>query len=328
MHMSDALITPVVGGVMLISSIGVGKYSLDKMKEDITSKIPLMAIMGAFIFAFQMINFTIPGTGSSGHIGGGLLLSIVLGPYAAFLTLAIVLLIQALFFGDGGLIAYGCTLFNLGFFTCFVAYPFIFRLLTKFDRDNKKIKRVLLGSIVASIIGLQLGSFGVVLQTTLSGRTDLPFIEFLSLMQGIHILIGLVEGVITGVIVKYLVINNNSVIYELPKKSRNTRRVFIMFAISTVVIAGFISIFASSHPDGLEWAIEKIVGEKEIPFLNEKVSRLSDKQGELALFPDYGFKKSSSDIGTSVSGLTGSLIVFTSVFLMGLLYRKRKLRNE
>ncbi|QEN03465.1 cobalamin biosynthesis protein CbiM [Thiospirochaeta perfilievii] len=328
MHMSDALITPVVGGVMLISSIGVGKYSLDKMKEDITSKIPLMAIMGAFIFAFQMINFTIPGTGSSGHIGGGLLLSIVLGPYAAFLTLAIVLLIQALFFGDGGLIAYGCTLFNLGFFTCFVAYPFIFRLLTKFDRDNKKIKRVILGSIVASIIGLQLGSFGVVLQTTLSGRTDLPFIEFLSLMQGIHILIGLVEGVITGVIVKYLVINNNSVIYELPKKSRNTRRVFIMFAISTVVIAGFISIFASSHPDGLEWAIEKIVGEKEIPFLNEKVSRLSDKQGELALFPDYGFKKSSSDIGTSVSGLTGSLIVFTSVFLMGLLYRKRKLRNE
>ena len=72
---------------------------------------------GAFIFAAQMINFTIPGTGSSGHMGGGMLLSILLGPYAAFLVLASVLTVQALFFADGGLLAWGCNVLNMGFFT-------------------------------------------------------------------------------------------------------------------------------------------------------------------------------------------------------------------
>ena len=75
-----------------------------------------MGVLGAFIFAAQMINFTIPATGSSGHLGGGLILTILLGPYAAFLTIASVLMVQALFFADGGLLALGCNIFNLGFF--------------------------------------------------------------------------------------------------------------------------------------------------------------------------------------------------------------------
>lgn len=74
---------------------------------------------GAFVFAAQMINFTIPATGSSGHIGGGMLLAALLGPYAGFLAMASILLIQALFFGDGGLLAYGCNVFNMGFLYLF-----------------------------------------------------------------------------------------------------------------------------------------------------------------------------------------------------------------
>ena len=74
-----------------------------------------------------MINFTIPGTGSSGHLGGGLLLAVLLGPYRAFITLASVLIIQSLFFADGGLLALGCTIFNLAFFPAFIALPFIYR---------------------------------------------------------------------------------------------------------------------------------------------------------------------------------------------------------
>ena len=86
-----------------------------------------MGIMAAFIFAAQMINFTIPGTGSSGHLGGGMILAILLGPYAGILTMASVLAVQALFFADGGLMALGCNIFNLGFFPCFIAYPLIFK---------------------------------------------------------------------------------------------------------------------------------------------------------------------------------------------------------
>ena len=84
-------------------------------------RVPLMGVLGAFVFAAQMVNFAIPGTGSSGHLGGGLLLAILLGPRAAFIVIASVLIVQALFFADGGLLALGCNVFNLGFFPAFVA---------------------------------------------------------------------------------------------------------------------------------------------------------------------------------------------------------------
>ena len=111
MHMADALLSPAVGGAMWAGSLGALIYCAKKMKEKMDEKmIPLMGVLGAFIFAGQMINFTIPGTGSSGHIGGGMLLAILLGPYAAFLVIASVLVIQALFFADGGLLALGANI--------------------------------------------------------------------------------------------------------------------------------------------------------------------------------------------------------------------------
>ena len=116
MHMADALLSPTVGTVMLTATGLVAAYSARKVQNQLDDKkIPLMGVLGAFLFAAQMINFAIPGTGSSGHLGGGLLLAILLGPHAAFLTLASVLTIQALFFADGGLLALGCNIFNLGF---------------------------------------------------------------------------------------------------------------------------------------------------------------------------------------------------------------------
>ena len=103
-------------------------YSARKVREELDeSKIPLMGVAGAFVFAAQMLNFTIPGTGSSGHLGGALILAILLGPEAAFLVMASVLTVQALFFADGGLLALGCNIFNLGFFPAFVAYPLVYR---------------------------------------------------------------------------------------------------------------------------------------------------------------------------------------------------------
>lgn len=130
MHMADALLSPAVGGAMLVVSSGVLAYSIRDIRRDFQeSRIPLMGVAGAFVFAAQMVNFAIPGTGSSGHIGGAVLLAALLGPSPAFLVMAGVLLIQALFFADGGLLAWGCNLFNLGFFGCYLAYPYLFRPL-------------------------------------------------------------------------------------------------------------------------------------------------------------------------------------------------------
>src|SRR6185369_6797856 len=128
MHMADALLSPAVGGTMLVATAGTIAYCSAKVRKELDDrKVPLMGVLGAFLFAAQMINFSIPATGSSGHLGGGVLLSILLGPYAALLTIASVLVVQALFFADGGLLALGCNIFNLGVFPAFIAYPFVYR---------------------------------------------------------------------------------------------------------------------------------------------------------------------------------------------------------
>src|SRR5210317_1754527 len=128
MHMADALLSPGIGGAMWAATAATTIYCARKVQNQLDDrKIPLMGVLGAFVFAAQMINFSIPGTGSSGHLGGGLLLAILLGPHAAFLTIASVLAVQALFFADGGLLALGSNIFNLGFFPCFIAYPLIYQ---------------------------------------------------------------------------------------------------------------------------------------------------------------------------------------------------------
>src|SRR5450830_682834 len=132
MHMADALINPAVGGTMWIVTAGLIAYCARKVKQTMNAKlVPMMGVLGAFIFAAMMINFSIPGTGSSGHLDGGLMLTILLGPYAAFLVISSVLVVQAFFFADGGLLALGCNIFNLGFFPAFIAYPFIYRVIAR-----------------------------------------------------------------------------------------------------------------------------------------------------------------------------------------------------
>lgn len=338
MHMSDALISVAVGGTMLGVSGGIGAYSIKKVQLDLEEKkIPLMAVMGAFVFASQMINFAIPGTGSSGHIGGGMLLGILLGPYAGFLTMASVLLIQALFFGDGGLIAYGCNLFNIGFYTCFIAYPYIYKLMI---RKGMNSKRIFIASIVAVVVGLQIGAFSVVLQTLFSGKSELPFAVFLLYMQPIHLAIGLIEGVITAAIISFVwkarpeILDHTTNGVSLGNIS--LKRLITTFVIATVLIGGVFSWFASSNPDGLEWSMEKTAGTAEIEansVIHEWFSNIQDK---LSFLPDYDFRiaeeamsnegdtliqeeKNSLPInaGTSVAGLVGGVLTIALAALIG-----------
>jgi len=260
--MADALISPVVGGVMWATSVGVAAYSIKKIRNDLDQKkIPLMGVMGAFIFATQMINFSIPGTGSSGHLGGGLLLAILLGPYAGFMTMFSILAIQALFFADGGLLALGSNVFNLGFFTCFIAYPLIYkRIMIK----GYSPKRIFIASMLSSIVGLQLGAFSVVVETLFSGKTELPFNTFLLLMQPIHLAIGIIEGLVTTAIVTFVWKARPELIDNDNLKSISTKKVIIMLVVATIIAGGFLSMFASKNPDGLEWALIKSSNNQQI----------------------------------------------------------------
>ena len=113
MHMADGFISPAAGCTMWAASAAMTMLCARKVRQEKEMRlVPLMGVLGAFIFACQMLNFTIPGTGSSGHLGGGLILAILLGPYAGFLVMAAILAVQALFFADGGLLALGCNIFN------------------------------------------------------------------------------------------------------------------------------------------------------------------------------------------------------------------------
>lgn len=317
MHMADTFISPAVGCVFWAGTAVTVSYTVHKLKNELDNKkIPLMGVVGAFVFAAQMINFTIPGTGSSGHIGGGMLLSILLGPLAGFLSMASVLLIQALFFADGGLLALGCNIFNLGFFTCFVAYPFIYKAII---RKGHSRKRLIFASVLSVVIALQLGAFAVVMQTMLSGKTELPFSTFVLYMQPIHLGIGLVEGVITAAIVVFMrearpdIIIGDQVNH---KQGWSYKKVFIIFMALFLVVGGVLSWYASSYPDGLEWSIEKTTGSPEIEGSNNINETLSKVQEKTAFLPDYQFRNSSEEsanMGTSVSGITGSVITLAFI---------------
>ncbi|GAB6390906.1 MAG: cobalamin (vitamin B12) biosynthesis CbiM protein [Treponematales bacterium] len=334
MHMADALVSPAVGGVMFAASAAAVGFAVRKTAEEQDEKkIPVMGVLGAFVFAAQMINFTIPGTGSSGHIGGGVLLAALLGPYPALLTLAAVLLIQCLFFADGGLLAYGCNVFNMGVASCLLAWRFVYQPLAGGAQSRR---RVALASVAAVIAGLQLGAFCVTLETVLSGVTELPFGVFVLLMQPIHLAIGLVEGLVTAAVLCYV----QSVQPELLRSAAanaaiprgvSLRRALVSFAVLAAVTGGVLSIFASSHPDGLEWSVEKTAGAAEIEREGPAYDAASSVVEKSAFMPGYGFPGGGdgSPWGTAAAGIAGSVL---TVLLAGgagmLIKRLRKPRGQ
>jgi cobalt/nickel transport system permease protein len=356
MHMADALLSPAVGAACWVASGAALAWCASRVKrnprEDL---VPLMGVLGAFVFAAQMINFSIPGTGSSGHIVGGLLLSVLLGAPAALIVIASVLTVQALFFADGGLLALGANLFNMGVMSCLVAYPLIYRTLMPRSGSLPSAKRLGWVAVLTSVVGLQLGAFGVVLQTQMSGISSLPFGTFLLLMQPIHLAIGLGEGLATAALLVFIrqarpdLLSATATFGTTP----SSRRLWAGFGGAALVVAGALSWFASSHPDGLEWSIERATGQTELAAPpSEAHAKLLAWQTATALFKDYTWdlqeKPASSllktgvgdsksiaeavwpaiDAGTSLAGIVGGVLTLVLVLGVGYLLRRRTTRTS
>jgi cobalt/nickel transport system permease protein len=342
MHMADALLSPAVGATFWAGTLAAIGYASKKLKENIDDKvIPLMGVMGAFIFASQMINFTIPGTGSSGHLGGGMILAIILGPYAAFLGIASVLTVQGLFFADGGLLALGCNIWNMGIYPCFIVYPLLYKPLTG---DSKSPARILAVSVLSVVIALQLGAFSVVMETMLSGKSELPFKTFVLLMQPIHLAIGIVEGFITAGVINY-VRSTRPEILESIAVSRPLhpavpmKKILLTFVILSFITGGALSWFASTHPDGLEWSIEKVTGKSKLVEQEQGIApALKNIQEKTAVLPDYTFKPDATkqneapvrpgiEAGRSVAGIVGAILVLGIILLVGMGIRTVRRRH-
>ena len=312
MHMADALIVPAVAGTMYVCSTVAAGYSVRRVRlENEPKKIPVMGVMGAFVFAAQMINFTIPGTGSSGHLCGGMLLSALLGPFAGFLTMIGVLLIQCLLFADGGILALGCNIWNMAFYGCFVGALVIWRPIMKRGMTKTKI---VAASLIGCVLTLQLGAFSVTLATLASGVTELPFQNFVAAMQPIHLAIGLVEGLITAAVLVFVYEARPELLFcnsaEEKEKGRfSFKQTIAILAVVTVMTGGLLSLAASSHPDGLEWSIEKLAGSAELEATGTVYETFGAIQETTSLLPDYAFKNSDSIFGTVLSGVAGAAVV-------------------
>ncbi|MCL1804110.1 MAG: energy-coupling factor ABC transporter permease [Eubacteriaceae bacterium] len=337
MHMSDALLSPAVAiafDAVSAASIGI---SVAKVKGDVFSekKIPIMGVAGALVFAGQMINFTIPGTGSSGHIGGGIMLAGLLGGVPAFLSIAAVLIIQCLFFADGGLLALGCNIFNIGVIPCLVVYPLIFKPVLAKGITSKRIG---FASIAACVAGLELGALGVIAQTQLSGIAALPFGTFSALMLPIHLAIGIIEGIVTAGVLGFIHQMRPEItqaaLNETGIKAKDLNRPIAVLAAMALLTGGVLSLYASANPDGLEWSIDKTtqnsLGEaSELEAEGLLHEKAADVQSQTSFLPDYSFAKDpQNSAATSISGIVGAAITFAFASGAGLIVAKIKRLNQ
>lgn len=326
MHMSDALVSPAVfaaTGAVSTALIAVAVRKVGRRAEDDADArrerhtVPMMGVMGAFIFAAQMINFSIPGTGSSGHIVGGILLAALLGPWAAFVTLCSVLVLQCLVFADGGFLALGCNILNMAALSCLVAYPLVFRPLM---RRGASTARIFTASILASVAALEMGAAAVTAETELSGITALPAGRFLLFMMPIHLVIGLCEGAATAAVLcvvrRYRPEQTVNADGRTAPSGRSAAKVAVTAALAALLLGG-ISRIASSDPDGLEWSVERTAGTPEPEGADGRLHRAAAAVVErTAVMPDYN---------ASAAGVIGSgAIIVAALGISGILRSVRR----
>ena len=236
--------------------------------------------------------------------------------------------------------ALGANIWNMAFYGCFVGYYLIWRPIMQGKSGMNERVRIILASILGCVLTLQLGAFSVVLETTLSGITELPFGAFVALMQPIHLAIGLIEGVVTAAVLVFVYEARPELLRDVKPSGaakRSLKATIVILAVVAAVVGGGLSLLASSNPDGLEWALfgNEDAGYSANMGLDEEDFGVSSSAADTAaaiqestsFLPDYAFADSDSAAGTTVSGLVGSAMVAGVAVLIcfaGGFFRKKK----
>lgn len=336
MHMTDAFLSPPVGLACAAAAAGLVAWSAREFRDDPLHdrKVPLAGVLGAFVFAAQMVNFSVPLTGSSGHLGGGLLLAVLLGPWAGMLAMAAVLVIQCLFFMDGGLLALGANFINLALWPCLVGAP-LYGWLAGAPAGQRPGWRPALAAVLAVAVSLELGAFGVTVETLLSNRTELPFRSFSLLMLAIHLPIAIVEGLVTAGVLRLIAEQRPGVLAGVQPASwgaRGRRRLAVALALAALAVGGGLSWMASERPDGLEWAAAKAAqgAPAERNDLPAWFRQGRDWARKLAIFPEYAPRQAEGETpppvsfqGNAAAGLFGTAAAALAILGLGVLSRRR-----
>lgn len=306
MHIPDGFLSASVVLPLWGVSAGIGGYALRRVRQELTeSEAPVIGVVAAGIFAAQMLNFPIAG-GTSGHLIGTALATLLFGPWVAILIMICVLSIQAIVFQDGGLFALGANIFNMGILGALVAYAVhqTFRALFG-DRPWARSAAAFLSGWMAVVIG----ALATGLELSLSGLV--PANVVLPAMGSIHALIGIVEGLLTMSAVSFLAAARRGLVRERPVAGRVP--LWIAGLALTLGLA-FLAPFASSNPDGLERVAENLG------------FRQAARPSVWSLLPDYIIPGVPNQaLSTILAGILGALLVLGLVIA---LIAKRRLEES
>jgi len=323
--MANELLTPRVAGAFIAISAGVLALAARGTQARLDpARVPLMGVLGAFVFAAQMINFPIlPGT--SGHLGGGILLAILLGPHAATLVMASILIVQCLIFQDGGLLALGTNILNMGIIPTYVGYALFNVIAGRSPGTN----RLYVAVFLSTIIGMTAGAAMVPVQSALSGVLAVPLAKFLLVMIGLHLIIALAEALITFGVVAYVVrVRPQLLESRFATGSVASGRVGFPGVIASLLIVALLlggvgSLFASSFPDALDSVTgghpaRSLVRTNEDPTITQ-TTHLQEKSAPL---PEYSIRGHNAWWGTSLSGVLGTVVTLVVVWIIGRALRR------
>ena len=306
MHVPDGFMNVTMSAATGVISFGTLWAYIRSAKDLIADKfIALTGMMSALIFVLQMINFPIA-AGTSGHLLGGALAVIVLGPRLGLICLSVVVIIQSLLFADGGLSALGVNVLNMAIVTSATSW-FIVKYWIKFIGKNKT--SIVSVSVLAGILSVVFSSIAFTIQYAIGGTISIPVGTVLLAMVTTHFIIGFGEGVITALIITLLIRVRPDLIYAYERSDENTTKVsFYGLFIILILLLSLVTPFASSSPDGLESVAEEF--------------GFTQTDGIVLLLDDYGISAVNNDfISTVLSALLG-VTVLTIMF--NLIISKRK----
>ena len=306
MHVPDGFMNVTMSAATGVISFGTLWAYIRSAKDLIADKfIALTGMMSALIFVLQMINFPIA-AGTSGHLLGGALAVIVLGPRLGLICLSVVVIIQSLLFADGGLSALGVNVLNMAIVTSATSW-FIVKYWIKFIGKNKT--SIVSVSVLAGILSVVFSSIAFTIQYAIGGTISIPVGTVLLAMVTTHFIIGFGEGIITALIITLLIRVRPDLIYAYERSDENTTKVsFYGLFIILILLLSLITPFASSSPDGLESVAEEF--------------GFTQTDGIVLLLDDYGISAVNNEfISTVLSALLG-VTVLTIMF--NLIISRRK----
>jgi len=306
MHIPDGFLSTLVAVVLWVVSAIAVAYALRRVGKDLGERqVPLMGVLAAAIFAGQMLNFSVTG-GTSGHLVGAALATILLGPWAAVIVLTSVVSIQALIFQDGGLLALGANLFNMALVGVTVSY-FVYTSLQKLARGRSW--GIFAGGFAAAWLSVVVASLACALELAISGTS--PANISVPAMGGIHMLIGIGEGLITVGALAFLYAARRD-LFRVGEATPKGDAAVWTFGLGIAILLAVLSPLASAHPDGLEWVAEQ-------------KGFLDIARGPLyEIIPDYTFPGiSNTALATIVAGILGTLLVFGVALAVAFIQRKR-----